>query len=77
MSELQNEPLWREDIEAQRDTTEAMWKTQYGFVMRLENQDAPEALIEKMAAVNNHFYQAHEILKELLPYFPEEPINPR
>lgn len=67
------EPVWREDVTAQKDTTEALWKTQYSYVCRLQNQEAPEAMLEKMIMVNNYYKLAHEILEELEPYFPEEP----
>lgn len=69
----QSEPLWREDISAQRDTLEALWKTQFMFVTRLEAQDAPPALVERMVFANNNMHLAHEALSEVMPYFAPEP----
>jgi len=68
-----NEPIWKEDIQAQRDDVEALWKTQYGYLQKLEDQDAPESLLDKVTEVNNLLSQAHAKLGQLIPFFPEQP----
>jgi hypothetical protein len=75
MLDIKEEPVWKEDVEAQLDELGALWKTQYGFVQRLKFQEAPESLIAKMVAVNNLLHQAHQVLEESVVYFPEEPRN--
>lgn len=67
------ETIWREDVQAQRDDVEALWKTQYGYTMKLKDQDAAESLRAKMTEVNNYLSLAHARLGELLPFFPEQP----